>query len=112
MILTFYVPISYMNVLVLIVITLVLAYFAFGNMLTLKEELSTGYTSEFLLPKLWPGQCLCDNGEVGRLAVGAGGMCVCSANGATSLKYKDGVLAPPPGDYDTSGLLWPLRNAQ
>ena len=101
-----------MNVVILAIVTLILAYFAFGDMLTLKEELTTGYTSEFLLPKLWPGQCLCDNGQVGRLAVGAGGECVCPANGGQNLEYRHGVLAPPPGNYDTSGLLWPFRNSE
>ena len=101
-----------MNLVILVVVTIILAYFAFGNMLSLKEQLTSGYTSEFLLPKLWPGQCLCDNGQVGKLALGAGGECVCPTYNGQQLQYKQGILAPPPGNYDTSGLLWPFRNSE
>jgi hypothetical protein len=97
-----------MSIAILILISVALAFVAFGPGTGLKEGMN-GYTKEFNLARPWPGQCVCDDGSPGTLALGYGGECVCPSDQAAQVVTPQGIIAPPPGDYETSGLLWPFN---
>ena len=99
---------------ILILLILLLGYFTYTQLFVLREPMSgcgPGYTKEFCQANLWPGTCLCDSGEMGRILPGGKGECICDANVSLN-KNKYGLVAPPQGDYSTSSLLWPFKTSQ
>ena len=96
-----------MRIVILVLLSILLAYVAFGSDFGLKEGMP-GYTKEFRLANPWPGQCFCDDGSPGTLALGGKGVCVCPSGKRAPVVTRQGTIAPPPGDYDDAFLLWPL----
>ena len=96
-----------MRIVVLILLSVILAYVAFGSDFGLKEGMG-GFTKEFTLANLWPSQCTCGDGRPGTFALGGKGDCVCPSGKPAPVVTPQGTVAPPPGDYETTGLLWPL----
>ena len=98
-----------MGTLLLVLLAIVVAYFAFRHDLSLKEAMGSGFTKEFRQANLWPGQCICSDGSLGRFYLGGKGDCVCGDNIDATVR-QHGLVPPPAGNYSNASMLWPFRD--